>query len=785
MIDQHTLDVLEFGKLLRIVESYATSVLGKEEIAKILPSDELEAVRYELKLVSEFVDLIAFDDPVPIHGIKDVRDALKRCRIEGSILPPEDLLALKDTLRVSRSLHGYFSKRSEKYPFLSSIACRLTPHKDLEERIDQTVDGNGEVKDSASRRLSRIRRELEGLRASLREKLEEILRKLPDEVVQDRIFTLRDGRYVIPIRGGQRSRLKGVIHGQSATGMTVFVEPLMLLEANNRVQQLEITQRIEVERILRALTNRVREVRDSLVENIRILGRLDSIYARASYARDTGCMEPSLNVEGKTIIRGGRHPLLAHLVGRERVVPLDVDLGKDFITLIITGPNAGGKTVALKTIGLLSLMAQSGMHIPVDQESEIGVYQKIFADIGDEQSIEQDLSTFSSHVRQLVKICRHSDPQTLVLLDEIGAGTSPEEGAALAMSILEDLTARGVRTVATTHHGALKLFAHRKEKIENGSMEFDSKTLAPTFRLRLGIPGSSYAFEIAQRLGMPGEIVERAGTFVSQGYREVEDLLINLKRSLEECELEQQRLKKIRFDLEKLASGYEERLKGAREEAVRLKKEALEEAKRIVKGANALVERAIREIRSSGASSEAIKEAREALRESIRRTEEQIESFIPTEERPLSIEVGQRVWVKSLGREGEVLTKEDSSGRVQVQVGKAKAKVSASDLRRVEGGGTKKGGGIHIPAALVPSRDVSDRIDVRGMTFDEASAVVDRYLDDVYLAGLNTITIIHGKGTGALREKIGAFLQKHPRVKSQRMGEWNEGGSGVTIVEIQ
>ncbi|RKY68346.1 MAG: endonuclease MutS2 [Candidatus Latescibacterota bacterium] len=785
MIDEHTLSVLEFAKVKKLIASYALFPLGAEQIERIVPSDDLETISRKLKEISEFTTLISLDEPIPLSGIKDIRPCLERCKTQGAILLPEDFLRLRETLRVCRLIRGYFSeKRKKKYPLLFSIATRLVSHPELEEKIERTIDPGGEVKSSASPELAKIRSEIERSRDLLHRKLEEILKRLPDSVLQERVITLRNSRYVIPIRAGQQGRLKGIIHDQSASGATLFMEPLVTLEISNRIQQLEVAEQREVERILDRLTQEVVQVRDELAQNVFVLGQLDAICAKASYALATQSTEPLVNNEGRIVIKKGRHPLLIELLGKQNVVPLDLRLGEDFFTLVVTGPNAGGKTVALKTVGLLTLMVQSGLHIPAEPGSEIAVFQDIFADIGDEQSLEQDLSTFSSHVRQWAKACSLANSNTLVLLDEIGSGTNPEEGVALAIAILRTLTSRGARTIATTHHGALKLFAYREDKAENGSMQFDSATLMPTFRFQLGMPGSSYAFQIARKLGLSEGVIADAASYMGQDSRRVEDLIGDLEKKAQALSQESQQLESTRLHLQKLVTVYEEKLGKVKEEAKQLKRKALEEAKQIVQQANALVEQTVAEIRNQKASTEVIKQSRKQVRKSVEQIESQLERLTKTERRrPIQVKAGDRVWIELFHCEGEVLKEADSSGRIQVQVGKTKFTVPIDQVGEAKG--EQRASLQKVSAALPFSTTVPDRIDLRGMVFEEASAAVDKYLDSAYLAGWQRVTVIHGKGTGALRAKIGAFLRQHPRVKAQRLGNWDEGGEGVTIVELK
>ena len=787
MIDRHSLQVLEFDKIKKLVASYATSVLGEERIASATPSSDIDDLRGQLTLVAEFVDVVAFDDPVPMRGITDVRGALMKAKTAGSILEPEELVHLLELLQASRLLHAYFSKRKEKCPQLAGWASQIFFSPELEAELDRAIAPDGSVKDTASRRLAQIRRQIVRARSNLRGKLESIVTGLSPSVLQEDFVTIRDGRYVIPVREGQKNQVAGVIHDRSASGATVFIEPLATLELNNAIRELEIGEKREVERILRELTAGIGEVSREMGASVEVLGKLDATYAKALYARDYGACVPHLNEDGKTKIREGRHPiLLQHYRAQPgKVVPLDIELGDAFSTLIITGPNAGGKTVALKTTGLLTLMVQSGFPVPADRDSELTIYDQIFADIGDEQSIESELSTFSSHVTHLARICERADHRTLVLLDEIGGSTDPEEGSALAMSILENLTKRGTRVVATTHHGALKAFVEELDEAENASMEFDLSSLEPTFKLRLGVPGSSYAFQIAKRLGLNEEIVADAAARTGKQSRQLDRVIGRLALQVQAYEEKSRNAELLRQEAERVARQYEEKLKHVKQEAREVRTQALEESKQIIRRANAVVEKAVADIKRQHATPDAIRAARDAIKEAALGIEHETASAAaPRRVKSEDVAAGDRVWVESLNQEGRVCGAKDSSGRVEVQVGSVKVRVSARELSRVEEPEptVRESAGY---SAEVPSLGaVSPQIDLRGMTFDEAAPVVDKYLDDLYLGRMEQATIIHGKGTGALREKIGRFLKDHPRVRSQRLGDWNEGGTGATIITL-
>ena len=782
-----TIGTLEFDKIRALLAERTVSRLGLEEIEALAPIDNPEAIQVRLRPVLEAMELIGFDDPLSLHRIPDVRLTLRTCTVPGSTLSVPELLEIADTVAASRRLLSYLSERRSKYPRLWDIAVGLTEHVDLEESFQRALDPATEtVKDSASPELRRIRRDMENTRSAIRSQVESVLNKLPETVVQDRLITLRGGRFVIPIRENQRHRLEGIVHDQSASGATLFVEPMATVTLNNRLRELELAEEREVKRILRQLTEAVAQVHGSLRSNLEILGRFDAIYAKAAFARDLDCSEPLFNAEGRLILRRARHPLLEYRLRKEdrtdKLVPLDLSLGDDaFWILVLTGPNAGGKTVALKTAGLLCLMAQAGLPIPAGPKCELPVFTGVFADIGDAQSIEDDLSTFSSHMANLVTICRSADGRSLALLDEVGASTDPDQGSALAMALLKELTERGCRTIATTHHGALKAFAHSTSGIQNGSMAFDAETLRPTFQLRQKVPGSSYAFEIARRLDMPAEIVDEAMKIAGSDVGRVESLIAELDTTYQAYREERERAESDSREAERLRTDYETRLKDVEARERELKRNAREEAQRILDGANALVERTVREIRQQGADRESIRQAHAQLRKAREETrqalgEPEVEPIGPAPR------VGDRVWLRSFEKEGVVVSVRDGSDRAVIEVGNVRVEVAPGEMERREA--APETGPGEASARFEGRGDVSAEVDLRGLTSEEALDAVDKYLDELYLNRMERATLIHGKGTGALRRAVGDFLKHDARVKSQRLGNWNEGGSGATVVEL-
>ena len=780
-----TLLALEFNKILDLIAERTLSVPGRSEVESLAPADNPEHIEAKLRPVLETMDLIGYDDPVPIGPIPDIRAAADAASVPGTTLSVGELVLIEEVLRMSRRFLGYFHKRKAKYPRLQELMSGLSEHSDLEARIQRSVDPSTEtVKDSASVELKRIRRGLEQTRSGIRSSIENILNRLPDTVVQERLITIRNGRFVIPVRENQKHRLEGVVHDQSASGATLFVEPMATLALNNRLRQLEVAEQQEIKRVLQELTVSVGHISGCLLENLRILGRFDAVYAISGFSRELKCSEPVFNVEGRLELHGARHPLLfCRLNGEGRtdfIVPLSLSMDSGGIrTLVLTGPNAGGKTVALKTVGLLALMAQAGMPVPAAEQSQFPIFTGVFADIGDAQSIENDLSTFSSHVANLVEVTTHAEARSLVLLDEIGASTDPDQGAALAMALLNTLTQRGCRTVATTHHGALKAFAHRTAGMANGSMAFDAGTLTPAFQLRLNTPGSSYAFEIARRLKMPSEIVDEARRIAGSDIGRLEALIADLDDTYQHYNEELDRARSFRSEMERLKAEYSGRLKEVEQREREFKRGAEEEARRILDGANALIERTVSELRQRSADRDSIKRARAEVARARR-------DLAATAVKPVApaadLEPGCRVLVRSLGKEGIVADGRSEGSRVAVEVGKLRLQARRDDLELVESAAETTSEPSRFGLA---GRDaVATEVDLRGMTVDEAVEAVDKYVDELYLAGMEHAAVIHGKGTGALRRAIGAHLNGHEFIKSQRLGLHGEGGAGVTVITL-
>ncbi len=769
---------LEFDKIIGKLQQLTVSDPGRELASHLSPLSDPDSIRAELQRVSEAKELLIAEGGVPLDGIKDILSALKRSGVENHVLTSRELLDIASTARASRMLASFLGKRRKIYPLLGEIASQLFSDKVVEFNIVQCIDEEARIRDSASKELRRIRQDMISIAETLRKRLSSILTRVSEkDFLQEEIITTRDGRMVIPVKAEHKNHVPGFIHSSSASGATVFIEPAETLDLNNALTELQLEEQREIARILSDLTAQVKEIRHLLEPTLGLLASLDFLFAKARYSVEILGNPPSISAEVRIRLSQARHPVLLQRHRRDEVVPLDLELDAPIRTIVITGPNAGGKSVAMKTIGLLALCAQSGLHIPAAPDSELGVFDSMFVDIGDEQSIEDDLSTYSSHLLRMREILNGATNRSLVLIDEIGAGTDPAEGGALAAAILTALTKRGATTVATTHHGMLKAFAHETEGVSNACMEFDQSTLKPTYRFKFGIPGSSYALELARRLELPSPVVDEARSYVGNEKVKLEALLTELERQSQDYRERIQQVSADRDRLDAMVQVYDQKMKELRKELQTIRRQAVDEAKELVGNAQALIERAVKEIRESAAEKSVVHSAREAVGKMKDRIEE-----LSTEEMPSAaheVSVGDTVRVADTNQEGELVEKKGSFGTILL--GNARLKVRLETLQRVE---TKRTPSQLDSSGAVYTPEGKNEIDLRGLLGDEAIAQVERFLDDAIVAGLHRVDIIHGKGTGALRKRIAEFLKTYPHVQSFRLGEWNEGGSGVTVVEL-
>jgi DNA mismatch repair protein MutS2 len=791
-MNSKTLKVLEFLKIKNMLLEETTSTLGEGFAEKIEPSiDDQEIITWQNE-TAEATAMIIQRGNIPLGGIHDLTYHIKRAEI-GSYLYPNQLLEVADTLRAARikTFIKEMKEEESKYPILKGYIGELYIFKGIEDKIAECILNEEEVSDNASSTLKNIRRQMEAKHSAIRNRLNSILSSSENQkYFQDAIVTIRQDRYVVPVKQEYRTNFRGLVHDQSASGATLFIEPMVIVTLNNELKELKIKENLEIERILRELTALIGEKALEIKKNQSLLAKLDFIFAKGKLAVKMRAIEPKINNNGIVRIKNGRHPLL----DPKTVVPTNVWIGNSFCTLVITGPNTGGKTVTLKTIGLLTLMAQSGLHVPADYGTEISVFEQIFADIGDEQSIEQSLSTFSSHMTNIVNIVNNVQNKALVLLDELGAGTDPTEGAALAIAILDYLYHRGTRTIATTHYTELKQYALTTEGVQNASVEFDINTLSPTYRLLIGVPGKSNAFEISKKLGLGQPLIDKAQEFISQEDVAFEDILASIERDKNRAEQERDEAIKLKLIIQQQKKEYEVKLEKLSKQKERILNEAREEAKKVFKNAKGEAEEIIKELQDLMQEQEEKAKNRkiEAARRKLRETMDEIDSSLgidfdlgTTTNPPQKLKIGDTVVLLNLNQKGNVITSPDDQGNVMVQIGIMKINVNIKNLRlaKEEKGEIQNTGAGRIIKSK--AQNVKNSIDLRGQMLEEALINTDKYLDDVYIAGLEQVTVIHGKGTGVLREGIKKLLKKHKHVKKFRDGVYGEGGTGVTIVELK
>lgn len=786
-MDKKILETLEYDKIMAMLETHARCQIGKERARKLEPLTELAELNAELDLTSEAEAVLFRLGQSPIDEFPDTRDTLKRIKAV-SALSMRELLDLASCLRAIRIAKSALTKEPDQIR-LASMAVNLPSYKFIEDELNRCILNEDEMFDGASPALSRIRRELRVANEKVREKLNSMIRSSTyQQYLQDPIITMRNGRFVIPVKQEYRKQIPGLIHDQSGSGQTLFIEPAAVVELGNTFKKLLAQERDEIERILSELTSMVAPYGEDIYNALILLGEIDLRFAKAQLARDMNAVRPEMNDELRIRIVRGRHPLL----DKAKAVPIDIWLGEDFKTLIITGPNTGGKTVTLKTVGLFTLMAQAGMFVPADVGTRLGVFKNVYADIGDEQSIEQSLSTFSSHMTRLVGILKNADDKSLVLLDELGAGTDPIEGAALAMSILETLYGRRSTTLATTHYSEIKAFALARDGMENASMEFDIDKLCPTYRLFIGIPGKSNAFEISKRLGLDDDVINRAKQFLKGEDVRFEDVISGAESQRRIAEQERKLAEQARAELDALRAEVEKEKKKLEETKKGYQAKAREDARRVVADTKREMERLIVQIRSMKSinQSEAdrvIQASRDAVRERENALVEPEKKVADMSVAPKSVNPGDEVRIVSLeNKKATVLKKPDAKGDVLVQAGIMKIAVRLDDLRLLNEP-AKKGPQTDTAAGKVTLGDksVGLSIDVRGKLVDEAIIEVDRYLENAAMNGLNEVMIIHGKGTGALRAGIQSYLKTHRLVESFRQGAYGEGDAGVTAVTIK
>ncbi|WP_338432397.1 endonuclease MutS2 [Clostridium tyrobutyricum] len=785
-MNEKSLEILEFNKIKKRIEEYTNTVAAKDIIEDLKPYDNIYAVRQHLEETREAFKLLVIKGEVPFDGVYDVRTGITMAK-KGSVLMPIQILRIGAVLRSARRFKKYISHKDdeESFPVIEDICSGITELNKLEDKIFLSIESEEQVSDRASSTLYKIRRSLRDKNSSVRDKVNSLMRNY-SQYLQDSIYTMRGDRYVLPVKSEHKSMVPGLVHDQSASGSTLYIEPMGLVNLNNEIKELKLSEKAEIERILAELSLEIYDDISAIEIDANILWELDFIFAKAKFANDLNCTIPSVNEDGIVDIIQAKHPL----IDRKVVVPMDIYMGKKFKSLVITGPNTGGKTVTLKTIGLLHIMALSGLMIPARENSTVGFFNEVFADIGDEQSIEQNLSTFSSHMTNIVNIIDKADEKSLVLFDELGAGTDPTEGAALAVAILENLKKRGSSIVATTHYSELKVYALKTEGVENASVEFDVETLRPTYRLIIGIPGKSNAFEISKRLGLPNFIIEDARENITSETLKFEDLIQNLQDRNLKAEAYKREAENLKADALKIKDKYDSKLKKLQNTRDKIYMEAQREAKNIIKEAKDESDKIVREMHEMerlGYTSEARKNL-EMHRKQINQKLDETESKLYINksddgEKLENVKEGEEVFLPSLNQNVIVLTTPDNRDEVQVQAGIMKVSAKLKDLRAPKG--ISKQQKKKKREAKLNFKSVSSSVDLRGMDSIEASYTTDKYLDDAYMGGLKEVVIIHGKGTGVLRNSINEMLKHHSHVKTYRLGEYGEGGTGVTVVALK
>ncbi|MBU3101670.1 MULTISPECIES: endonuclease MutS2 [Clostridium] len=784
-----SLKVLEYYKIKEKVKAYTHTTAGKDIIDNLEPYTNVYEVREHLEETNEALLLLSRKGSAPFEGIYDVRSAIIRASKEASLMPMQ-LLRIAQMLRCARLFQNYVGNKTDELSsrVLEDICIGIVPIKKLEDEIFMAIISDEEISDRASSLLFSLRKSLKDKNASVKDKVTSLVRTYA-RYLQESLYTIRGDRYVIPVKIEHKGSVPGIVHDQSSSGATLFIEPMSLVNLNNEIKEIMLREKAEVERILEELSYKIYENINIVSNNANIVWELDFIFAKAGYALEINAIIPKVNEDGIIDITEARHPL----IDPKAVVPSNIYLGGEFTSLVITGPNTGGKTVTLKTVGLIQLMAMSGILIPAREGSMVSFFDEIFADIGDEQSIEQSLSTFSSHMTSIVNIIAKADIKSLALFDELGAGTDPTEGAALAVSILENLRARGTKVVATTHYSELKGYALRTSGVENASVEFNVDTLSPTYRLIIGVPGKSNAFEISKRLGLPDYIIKSARENISKETLEFEELVQSLQEKSIKVERDARESEALKLEASKLKDKYQEKLyklENIRENAMY---EAQREAKRLIKNAKEesdVILKNMRELEKLGYSSEArqkLEEERKKIKNKLDSIEIHVEKNNETlGEKVKNVKQGEEVYLPSLNQKVIVISKPDKKGEVQVQAGIMKINVKVEDLRVSKlSQEDKKKAKIKKREMKLNMSNVSTSVDLRGMDSEEAIFTVDKYLDEACLGGLKEVTIIHGKGTGVLRKSITDMLKRHGHVKAYRLGNYGEGGSGVTVAEIK
>ena len=793
IMNQKALSSLEYPKIIERLTEKASSPMGKELCRKLQPSTDINKIRLMQTQTKDALTRLFQKGSVSFGSVKDIRGSLNRLEI-GSSLGIMEILSVCALLENTSRVKAYSRGARSDLPSdsLDSMFEQLAPLTPLSSEIRRCILSEDEISDDASPALLQVRRNMKVTNDRIHTQLSGLVNGNARTYLQDSVITMRNGRYCIPVKAEYKGQVPGMIHDQSSTGSTLFIEPMAVVKLNNDMRELELQEQKEIEIILAGLSEQIAEEREAIALNLELMVQLDFIFARAGLAMDMNGSEPVFNEEGRVLLKKARHPLIP----KKKVVPIDIRLGDDFDLLIITGPNTGGKTVSLKTVGLLTLMGQAGLHIPALDRSELALFHEIYADIGAEQSIEQSLSTFSSHMTNIVSFLEKADSRSLVLFDELGAGTDPTEGAALAISILSYLHDKGIRTMATTHYSELKVYALSTPGVENACCEFSVETLRPTYRLLIGIPGKSNAFAISSKLGLSDQIIERAKEQISEQDESFEDVLSSLEENRVTIENERLEIARYKEEIKTLKAQLESRQEKLDAQRDRILRQANEEAHKVLEEAKEYADQAMKlfhKFQKNNVDTSAVERERQELRKRMNKAEKNMSDRQETKKpkkqlTAKDIRPGDSVKVLSMNLKGTVGSRPDSKGFLFVQMGIIRSKVHLSDLELVDEPvittpSLQKTGAGKI--RMSKSASVSTEINLLGRTVDEAIAELDKYLDDAYIAHLKSVRIVHGKGTGALRKGIHDYLRRQKHVSSFHLGEFGEGDAGVTIVDFK
>lgn len=793
-MDEKVLKNLEFNKVIDKISKFINSNIGIEKLFNLKPSKNIEEIKNWQKETTEAVSVILKKGSLKMGGLRDIRPFLKRVAADG-VLNAEELLKISDFLRTSKMVKDYFSKdsKNEKFDILESKVEDIVIIEHLEREINRCILSSTEIADNASQDLLKVRKNIKIFNQKIKEQLNNIINSSSyKNMLQEPVITVRGDRYCVPIKAEFKNSFPGMVHDQSSTGATFFIEPISVVQLNNKIKELLSNEKHEIDKILKKLSTLVFAEVDNFNVNLEILAYLDFVFAKAEYSISIKGIEPIFNKNGYINLKKARHPL----IDPNFVVPTDIFIGKDFNTLLITGPNTGGKTVSLKTIGLFTIMGQCGLHISAFDNSELSVFSNIFSDIGDEQSIEQSLSTFSSHMKNIINIINNVTENSLVLLDELGSGTDPTEGAYLAISIIEYLHQKNITTIVTTHYNELKLFALSTSGVENASCEFDVNTLKPTYKLLIGVPGKSNAFAISKRLGLSDDIINNAKALINNDNIKFEDVITDLEISKKTLIIEKERAETYRQEIERLKKDIQKQKRKTKEQKEKILLKANEDAKRIVAQAKIESDKIVKEVQKfakDAKKTQELNEQRQKLKDKINYFDTKIDKFNNNKNdlkiTPTSLKKGDKVFVNYLNQNGVVINPPNIKGDVMVSVGIMRININIGKLSPcIENDNVVKEVKVKKSIASFKhskSKDIASEVDLRGLYVEDAILKVEKYIDDAYLSGISTINIIHGKGTGALRSAIHTYLKKSSRIKEYRLGEFGEGDAGVTIAKLK